>query len=254
MKRILTIVAALSCLGVVLVSLANARDDKKEEKPKTKIDNVYFDWNGYFSGLKGLKGLEGLKAVDGLKALKGLEGLRGLQALKGLDGCEGLDDLDKTLDELCDDLDDFDEMHGSLEDLYLHIPPALHLALPLPLAAKTLVPYSGWNWNDYDVWTDAEEMSAEEHVRLEALSGLRKLDGDEAIPMLEKILREEEHPAIRSKALSILRSIDDERVIPILGDVAKNDSDIRVRKKAIRYLGESGEKRALEILKEILEK
>ncbi len=263
MKRILTIAAALSCLGAVLVSSVKAHDGTKCEKKSKGIIvipnegddscSMHFYWDGSHYGLKGFKGLEDLKELDGLKALK------------GLDTSAVFDDLGEALDQLYDDLDhldeyqidldlNLDELEASLDSFQIHIPPVCSLNVPLPPAVRIQTPLINWDWHVPDVWTDNDSLSDEEQIRLEAIRALGRLDDETTIPMLEKILKEEEHPVIRGKALAILGRIDDRRVVPILGDLAKNDPDARLRKRAIRYVGQSRDKRALDILKEILEK
>jgi len=112
--------------------------------------------------------------------------------------------------------------------------------------------YEDGDWDHSNLF---EDLSDEEQLKISAIRSISRQDADKAIPAMEKVIKDESHPALRYDAVrSLRRFLDDKRVVPILGKVAKDDKNVDVRKKAIYLLGKSGDKRAVKILEELAER
>jgi len=97
------------------------------------------------------------------------------------------------------------------------------------------------------------DLDEEDRLRLEALRAIANRSTGDAVPRLQRVLREERSPALRYEAVRLLgRFGSDKRVVPILGEVARKDKNIEVRKEAIYLLGKSGDPRAVSILEEMV--
>jgi HEAT repeat protein len=75
-----------------------------------------------------------------------------------------------------------------------------------------------------------------------------------AIESLSRILKEEKEEEYRVVALQALANVEGDEVVPILADVAKNDSSSRIRTVAVQMLGQIGTPAAKKVLMDILEK
>lgn len=112
--------------------------------------------------------------------------------------------------------------------------------------------YEDGDWDHSELF---ENLSEEEQLKIEALRSISRQEADKAIPAMQKVIKEESHPALRYEAVRHLRRfLDDKRVVPILGKVARDDKNVDVRKRAILLLGKSGDKRAVKILEELAER
>jgi HEAT repeat protein len=75
-----------------------------------------------------------------------------------------------------------------------------------------------------------------------------------AIESLSKILKEEKEEEYRVVALHALANVEGDEIVPVLANVAKNDSSQRVRTVAVQMLGQIGTPAAKKVLLDILEK
>ena len=99
------------------------------------------------------------------------------------------------------------------------------------------------------------DLSDEEQLRISALRSMKRQQADEVIPLVEKILKEDQSPALRYEAINLLRyHLDNEKTIALLGQAAKSDKNVNVRKKAVRILGRSKNTKAVQILEEIVKR
>lgn len=87
----------------------------------------------------------------------------------------------------------------------------------------------------------------DEDLKLYALQALGNQDPDQAIPMLEKILRGASSTKLKERALFVLAQMSEPRARKVLADAAKDDAHPELQSKAIQYLGVHGgrENRAL---------
>jgi HEAT repeat protein len=87
----------------------------------------------------------------------------------------------------------------------------------------------------------------DEDLKLYALQALGNQDPDQAVPMLEKIIRGNSSARLKERAMFVLAQMSDPRARRLLADAAKDDAHPDVQAKAIQYLGVHGgrENRAL---------
>ncbi len=242
MKHSLIIILGL-CLLTMLSLPGDAADgDKEKKKSRQRIviaPDLGFDFD--------------IEIPDVEWELKDYEAM-----LEGLDGQLGeLDIRLRHLDDLhIDRLHDLEDLHIIVPEVDLAIPPIP----PIP-PIDIHIPHirldgmvSGVDW-DSDALKLFRDLNEEEQLRLRALRSLARRDADQAIPALEKTLREDASPALRYEAVRQLgRFLEDPRVAPLLGETAKSDPNLAVRKKAVRLLGKSKDPRVVEILQEIVGK
>lgn len=87
----------------------------------------------------------------------------------------------------------------------------------------------------------------DEDLKLYALQALGNQDPEQAVPMLEKIIRGDSSSKLKERAMFVLAQMSDPRARRLLTDAAKDDAHPDVQAKAIQYLGVHGgaENRAL---------
>lgn len=92
--------------------------------------------------------------------------------------------------------------------------------------------------------------------RIAALNALLQMDGDRALPVLEKVLarRDKCSGALRRKAVFLVSQKGDARAAEILMNAVRNDPDDEVREQAVFWLGQTKDERAVDMLQEILQK
>lgn len=240
MKRSLIIILGL-CLLTMFSLPGDAADGDKEKKKSRQRIVIVPDSDFDFD----------IEIPDVEWELKDYE-----EMLEGLEGQLGEMDIRlRHLDDLhFDKLRDLEDLHIVVPEVDLAIPPIppippIDIHIP-HLRLDGMV--SGFDW-DSDVLKLFRDLSEEEQLRLQALRSLARREADEAIPALEKTLREDASPALRYEAVRQLGGfLKDPRVTPLLGETAKNDQNLAVRKKAVRLLGKSKDPRAVEILQEIV--
>ena len=180
--------------------------------------------------LEGLSALERLHEMDFSEMEEHLRDLN----LSGME--EGLRDMEADLHEMARDLER-DYRSGDaryfrhLGDLRIHL-------------------------DGLDMIADRDHatLSDGDRLQIEALRRLNPRDPETAFSVLEPVLRDAPHPAVRRQAVRTLaRGDDPERVVDLLRRVVEDDSDIRVRREAIRQLGRIDHPRAVEALDAILD-
>jgi HEAT repeat protein len=94
---------------------------------------------------------------------------------------------------------------------------------------------------------------AELEMRLMALNALMNMDSERAVPILKKVLSDQEtHAELRTKALFILSQANGEEAEEILLQVLREDKDPEVRKMAVFWLGQSSSDESLTLLSGLL--
>lgn len=240
MKRSLIIILGLCLLAMFSLPGDAADGDKEKKKPRQRIvipPHPGFEFD--------------IEIPDFEWQLKDYEAM-----LEGLDGQLGkLDIRLRRLDDLqlknLEELRDLADLHIVIPDVAIPPIPPIDIHIP-DIRIDGMV--SGFDW-DVESLKLFRDLSDEEQLRLQALRSLARRDADQAIPALEKTLREDASAALRYEAVRQLGGfLEDSRVVPLLGKAAKNDKNLAVRKKAVRLLSKSKDPRAVEILEEIVGK
>jgi HEAT repeat protein len=91
----------------------------------------------------------------------------------------------------------------------------------------------------------------DEDLKLYALQALGNQDPEQAMPMLEKILRGTSSTKLKERALFVLAQMSDPRARRILAETAKDDAHPDVQSKAIQYLGVHGGRENRALLSEV---
>lgn len=177
-------------------------------------------------------------------------------------------ELKESLDHLEFSLSHLEHIH--VPDMHFvmpHIPP-VHVAIPpipdihvdippidfdMPEIVMPDFDFDGFEFEYHGASASMyRDLSDNEQLKISALRSMKRKPAEEVLPVVEKILRDSESPAVRYEAISLLRyHLDDEKTIELLGKVAKSDKNVDVRKKAVRILGRSRDTRAVKILEEI---
>jgi tetratricopeptide (TPR) repeat protein len=95
------------------------------------------------------------------------------------------------------------------------------------------------------------ETEADEELKLLAIQGLQHSDPEQAIPMLEKILRSAQSPRLKERALFVLAQSRSLRARQAIAAVAKGAGNPDLQRRAIQYLGTQRSPENLEVLAEI---
>jgi HEAT repeat protein len=91
--------------------------------------------------------------------------------------------------------------------------------------------------------------------RVMALNALLQMNGEQALPILEGVLKKRDNCwELRKQATFLVSQKSGDRAADILMDVARNDPSSEVREQAVFWLGQTNSERAVDILSEILEK
>lgn len=90
--------------------------------------------------------------------------------------------------------------------------------------------------------------------RIEALNALMQMNGDQALPILRRVLqrRDKCSEILRRKAVFLVSQQEGDAAAEILVEVAKTDPDRRTRGDAVFWLSQTGSERATEVLEQIL--
>ncbi|HET9515778.1 MAG TPA: HEAT repeat domain-containing protein [Gemmatimonadales bacterium] len=102
--------------------------------------------------------------------------------------------------------------------------------------------------------TQRDACGDDDDVQAQALQALMQMDGDKALPILEKVLarRDAGSECLRRKAVFIVSQIDGRRVEPILLGVVRSDPDREVRAQAVFWLSQVDSEEAVSALDSIL--
>lgn len=90
--------------------------------------------------------------------------------------------------------------------------------------------------------------------RIEALNALMQMNGDQALPILKRVLqrRDKCSEILRRKAVFLVSQQEGDAAADILVEVAKTDPDRRTREDAVFWLSQTRSERATEVLEQIL--
>ena len=99
--------------------------------------------------------------------------------------------------------------------------------------------------------TVAPESVSDEELKLMAINSLMHSDSERAIPMLEKILQNQNSPKLQEKALFVLSQNRSPKAQELMSRVARGKSNPDLQFKALRYLGLFGGKESRQALSEI---
>ena len=88
------------------------------------------------------------------------------------------------------------------------------------------------------------DSESNEDLKMLALNPLLHSDPDQALPIIEKLLKSNNSPKLKERALFVLSQSNSPKAQQILTDVAKGGSNPDLQSKAIRYIAISGNKDA----------
>ena len=88
-------------------------------------------------------------------------------------------------------------------------------------------------------------------LKLMALNSLMHADEEEAIPLLEEILRGEQPTKLKERALFVLAQSGSQRANEIVAGIARNNQNPELQDKAITYLGIHGNGESMRLLAEL---
>ncbi len=95
------------------------------------------------------------------------------------------------------------------------------------------------------------EAESNEDLKLMAINGLLHSDPDQAMPLLEKLLKSANSPRLKERALFVLSQGRTPRARQLLSGIARGGSNPDLQLKAVRYIGMSGSKEARDDLASI---
>jgi HEAT repeat protein len=95
------------------------------------------------------------------------------------------------------------------------------------------------------------EDQADDDMKLMALQALQQSNPEQAVPMLEKILRGTSSPRVKSRALFVLAQSDSPKARALMRSVATGASSPDLQRKAIQYLGVHGGAENQAVLEEV---
>ncbi len=95
------------------------------------------------------------------------------------------------------------------------------------------------------------EAEQDEDLKLLAIQGLQHSDPEQAVPMLETLLRGAASPRLKERALFVLAQSNATRARTVLTQIARGGSNPDVQRKAIQYLGVNGTRENRAVLAEI---
>jgi len=81
----------------------------------------------------------------------------------------------------------------------------------------------------------------ETELRLYALNALVAMGADEAWPLLQKVLANNDDPEMRRRAIMVLGQVDHPEAFQLLVEIARSDDDLEVRRDAVFWLSQSTE-------------
>ena len=91
--------------------------------------------------------------------------------------------------------------------------------------------------------------------RIAALNALLQMNSENALPVLERLLKDRQScDVLRKKAVFLVSQKRGDRAADILVDVARNDPSSDVREQAVFWLGQTNSERSVDILSEIIDK
>lgn len=88
------------------------------------------------------------------------------------------------------------------------------------------------------------DSESNEDLKMLALNGLLHSDPEQALPIIEKLLKSNNSPKLKDRALFVLSQSSSPKAQQILTDVAKGGANPDLQSKAIRYIAVSGNKDA----------
>lgn len=98
-----------------------------------------------------------------------------------------------------------------------------------------------------------QERSQSDETKLMALNALMQMDSDKAVPILRKVIRNQDNnPELRAHALFILTQQDDDGAADLMLEVARNDPDPEVREQAVFWLSQNDAPETVSVLRSIL--
>jgi hypothetical protein len=95
------------------------------------------------------------------------------------------------------------------------------------------------------------EAQADEDLKLLAIQALQHSDPEQAVPMLEQILKSTQPPRVKQRALFVLAQSNSARAREVMSSVARGGSNPDLQSRAIQYLGVHGNAENRRILADI---
>jgi tetratricopeptide (TPR) repeat protein len=90
-------------------------------------------------------------------------------------------------------------------------------------------------------------------LKLMALNSLMHADEDEAVPLLEELLKSDQPTKLKERALFVLAQSGSSRAFEVVAGIARSDADPELQEKAIQYIGIHGRRENIALLSELYE-
>lgn len=103
---------------------------------------------------------------------------------------------------------------------------------------------------------ESADQDPDDEIRLYALEALSRMNGDDALPILRRVLidnRGTNGPEMRTKAVFILSQIDSDETTDILLEVTRDDPNRDVQLQAVFWLSQVDDPRAVDALIDVLQ-
>ncbi len=97
----------------------------------------------------------------------------------------------------------------------------------------------------------SSEVDDDMELKLMALNSLMHADEEEAIPLLEEILRSDQPTKLKERALFVLAQSGSQRANETVAGIARNNQNPELQDKAITYLGIHGNSESMRLLAEL---
>jgi outer membrane protein assembly factor BamD (BamD/ComL family) len=88
-------------------------------------------------------------------------------------------------------------------------------------------------------------------IKLMALNSLMQADEDEAVPLLEEVLKSDQPTKLKERALFVLAQSGSSRAFEVVSQIARNNADPELQEKAIKYIGIHGRRENIALLSEL---
>jgi HEAT repeat protein len=88
-------------------------------------------------------------------------------------------------------------------------------------------------------------------LKLMALNSLMHGDEDEAVPLLEEVLKSDQPTKVKERALFVLAQSGSNRAFDVVARIARNNADPELQEKAIQYIGIHGRRENVALLSEL---
>lgn len=119
------------------------------------------------------------------------------------------------------------------------------------VALATEAAYAGKLWATAPQAKGQPALSEDQELKLMAINSLRNTSSEEAVPLLEKVLKGNEPMPLKDRALSVLANFETSKAREAIIAVARNHADRDLQLRALRYLGRMDSAATRQVMGEI---